>query len=106
MKSEHVQWNKDDLPHIRGHQQNYENFVPHRLSLLYDPLGPLREQIGTVGQNTEDGSGDHDHSNGQKHPCPPPVKCASRHKQQESEKHDVEDNTSNDFGNRHRVFRK
>jgi hypothetical protein len=34
------------------------------------------------------------------------VQCASRHKEQKSEKRDVEDDTSNDFGNRHRVFRK
>ena len=102
MKPEHIQWNKDDLPHIRDNQQNYENPVPQRLSFLYNPLGPLGEQISVIRQNAKDGRGHHSHGNGQKHPCPPPVQRASRHKEQERVKRDVEDNTSNDFGNGHR----
>jgi hypothetical protein len=106
MEPEDIQGNKDDLPHIRDNQQNHENPVPQRLSFLDNSSGTLREQAGVIGQNAEDGHGHHGDGNSEKHPCAPPVQRAGRNKEQESVKRDVEDNTSNDFGNRHRVFRK
>jgi hypothetical protein len=72
---------------------------------LYDPLGSLREEVSAIRQNAEDSRGHYGHGNGEKHPCPPPMQCASRDKEQKRVKRDVEDNTSNDFGTGHRVFR-
>src|SRR4029453_2510456 len=106
MEPKDIKRNKDDLPHIRDHQQNYENSVPQRLSFLDKSSGTLREQAGVIGQDAEDGHGHHGDGNGEKHPCAPPVQRASRHKEQESVKRDVEENTSNDFWNEHRVFKK
>jgi hypothetical protein len=106
MEPEDIQGNKDDLPHIRDNQQNYENSVPQRLSFLDDPFCALGEQISIIRQDAGDGHGHHGDGNSKKHPCAPPVQSAGRNKEQESIKRDVEDNTSNDFWNGHRVFKK
>ena len=106
MELEDIQGYKDDLPHILDNQQNYESSVPHRLSFLDDPFCALGEQVSIIRQDAEDGHAHDGNGNGEKHPCVPPVQRAGRHKEQESIKRDVNDNTSNDFGNRHCVSRK
>jgi len=106
MELEDIQGNKDDLPHIRDNQQNYENSVPQRLSLLDDPFCALGEQVSIIRQNARDGHEHHSDRNSEKHPCAPPVQRAGGNKEQDSIKRDVKDNTSNDFGNRRRLFRK
>ncbi len=104
MEPEHIQWNKDDLPDIRDNQRNHEGPVPQGLSFLYDPPGSLREEASAIRQNAEDGRRHHNHGNSEKHPCPPPMQCASGDKEQKRVKRDVEDNTSNDFWSGHRMF--
>ena len=106
MEPEDIEGNKDDLHRIRDNQQNYENSVPQRLSFLDDPFCALGEQVSIVRRNAQDGYEHHSDGHGEKQPCAPPVQCARRNKKKKSVKRYVEDNTSNDFGNRHRVFRK
>jgi hypothetical protein len=106
MEPKHVQGDKDDLARIRDNQQNYEKSVPEWLSFLYDPFCALREQVSAIRQKAEDGRGHGAGSNGQKYPCAPPMQLAGWQKEQQSKKRDVKHDTSNDFGNGHRVLRK
>jgi hypothetical protein len=70
------------------------------------PFARWEKQVGIVRQNAQDGHEHHGDGHGEKHPCAPPVQCARWNKKKKSVKRDVEDNTSNDFWNWHRVFRK
>src|SRR5262250_1552727 len=104
MEPEHVNGNKDNLPHKRDNQQNYENSIPQRLSFLNDPFCALGEQVSAIRQNAENSHGQHSDCDGEEHPRAPPAQRPSGHEEQDGVKSDIKDNASYYFGNGHRMF--